>query len=122
MKCPSADQIRLCNFFLSSRDLKESDADGFVQRAITAVNVYNNIVKYVDDANITSLTTLNKSGRAEEVSLTTFKGIAVLTNHNQFRVFCFRLSLRSILSLGNWSLRVIMFLKSPFHYTQNKMV
>ncbi|CAF93655.1 unnamed protein product, partial [Tetraodon nigroviridis] len=47
-------------------DLKESDADGFVQRAISAANVYNNIVKYTDDANITSLTTLNKSERAEE--------------------------------------------------------
>lgn len=73
MKCTPADQIRLCYFFLSSRDLKESDADGFVQRAISAANVYNNIVKYIDDANLTSLTTLNKSGKAEEVSLTTFK-------------------------------------------------
>uniref|UniRef100_A0A673AYR4 Laminin, alpha 4 n=1 Tax=Sphaeramia orbicularis TaxID=375764 RepID=A0A673AYR4_9TELE len=44
-----------------------SDANGFVQRAISAANVYNNIVKYIDDANITSLTTLNLSQKAEEV-------------------------------------------------------
>uniref|UniRef100_A0AAQ5X0S9 Laminin subunit alpha 4 n=1 Tax=Amphiprion ocellaris TaxID=80972 RepID=A0AAQ5X0S9_AMPOC len=47
-------------------DLKESDANGFVQRAISAANVYNNIVKYIDDGNITSLTTLNLSQRAED--------------------------------------------------------
>lgn len=57
----------------SSRDLKESDANGFVLRAISAGNVYNNIVKYIDDANITSVTTFTKSNRAEEVSLTTLK-------------------------------------------------
>ncbi|KAM6915336.1 laminin subunit alpha-4 [Xenentodon cancila] len=47
-------------------DLKKSDANGFVQRAISAANVYNNIVKYITDANITSLTTLNLSQRAED--------------------------------------------------------
>ncbi|XP_028253494.1 laminin subunit alpha-4 [Parambassis ranga] len=47
-------------------DLKEGDANGFVQRAISAANVYNNIVKYIDDANITSLTTFNSSQRAED--------------------------------------------------------
>ncbi|CAK6968191.1 laminin subunit alpha-4 [Scomber scombrus] len=47
-------------------DLKKSDANGFVQKAISAANVYNNIVKYIDDANITSLTTLNLSQRAED--------------------------------------------------------
>ncbi|XP_034017555.1 laminin subunit alpha-4 [Thalassophryne amazonica] len=47
-------------------DLRQSDANGFVQRAISAANVYNNIVKYIDDANITSLTTLNQSQRAED--------------------------------------------------------
>ncbi|KAM7367556.1 hypothetical protein PAMP_013845 [Pampus punctatissimus] len=47
-------------------DLRESDANGFVQKAISAANVYNNIVKYIDDANITSLTTLNLSQRAED--------------------------------------------------------
>lgn len=47
-------------------DLKESDANGFVQKAISAANVYNNIVKYIHDANITSLTTFNLSQRAED--------------------------------------------------------
>ncbi|XP_034383476.1 laminin subunit alpha-4 [Cyclopterus lumpus] len=47
-------------------DLRESDANGFVQKAISAANVYNNIVKYIDDANITSLTTHNLSQRAED--------------------------------------------------------
>uniref|UniRef100_A0A3P9L0B7 Laminin subunit alpha 4 n=1 Tax=Oryzias latipes TaxID=8090 RepID=A0A3P9L0B7_ORYLA len=47
-------------------DLKESDANGFVQKAISAVNVYNNIVKYIEDANITSRTTLNLAQRAED--------------------------------------------------------
>lgn len=51
------------------RDLRESDANGFVQKAISAANVYNNIVKYVDDANITSLTTLNLSKSSEEVTV-----------------------------------------------------
>uniref|UniRef100_A0A667Z543 Laminin, alpha 4 n=1 Tax=Myripristis murdjan TaxID=586833 RepID=A0A667Z543_9TELE len=53
--------------FLFSRDLRKSDANGFVQRAISAANVYNNIVKYLDDANVTSLTTLNLSLRADDV-------------------------------------------------------
>lgn len=57
----------------ASRDLRESDANGFVQRAISAANVYNNIVKYIDDANITSLTTLNLSQRAEDVCYITEK-------------------------------------------------
>ncbi|XP_024147137.1 laminin subunit alpha-4 [Oryzias melastigma] len=47
-------------------DLRESDANGFVQRAISAVNVYNNIVKYIEDANVTSRTTLNLAQRAED--------------------------------------------------------
>nr|XP_019947151.1 PREDICTED: laminin subunit alpha-4 [Paralichthys olivaceus] len=50
-------------------DLRASDANGFVQRAISAANVYNNIVKYIDDANITSLTTFNLSQRAEDVQV-----------------------------------------------------
>uniref|UniRef100_A0A3Q1FGE6 Laminin subunit alpha 4 n=2 Tax=Acanthochromis polyacanthus TaxID=80966 RepID=A0A3Q1FGE6_9TELE len=58
-------------------DLKESDANGFVQRAISAANVYNNIVKYIDDGNITSLTTLNLSQRAEDA----ITGINVQLNY-----------------------------------------
>uniref|UniRef100_A0A3Q2YDE3 Laminin subunit alpha 4 n=1 Tax=Hippocampus comes TaxID=109280 RepID=A0A3Q2YDE3_HIPCM len=42
-------------------DLRESDTNGFVQKAISAANVYTNIVKYINNANITSLTTLNLS-------------------------------------------------------------
>ncbi|CAL8312550.1 unnamed protein product [Lota lota] len=45
-------------------DLKRSDANGFVQRAVSAANVYNNIVKYIDDANDTAVTTQNLSERA----------------------------------------------------------
>uniref|UniRef100_A0A8C5I5I7 Laminin subunit alpha 4 n=1 Tax=Gouania willdenowi TaxID=441366 RepID=A0A8C5I5I7_GOUWI len=60
-------------------DLREADANGFVQRAISAANVYNNIIKYINDANITSLTTFNLSQRAEDVRLihlsSTFKAL-----------------------------------------------
>uniref|UniRef100_A0A1A8V2I3 Laminin, alpha 4 n=1 Tax=Nothobranchius furzeri TaxID=105023 RepID=A0A1A8V2I3_NOTFU len=48
------------------KDLRDSDANGFVQRAISAANVYNNIVKYIENANITSLTTFNLSRSAED--------------------------------------------------------
>ena len=93
-----------CNIHhsFSSRDLRESDANGFVQRAISAANVYNNIVKYIDDANITSLTTLNLSQRAEDVckiseihSMHTlyYRSIALLC------ALCFRPSLESMYSL-----------------------
>ncbi|NP_001034154.1 laminin subunit alpha-4 precursor [Danio rerio] len=44
-------------------NLKGSDANGHVQKALNAFNVYDNIVKSVDDANITSLTALNISSR-----------------------------------------------------------
>ncbi|XP_072296549.1 laminin subunit alpha-4 [Eucyclogobius newberryi] len=47
-------------------DLRESDTNGFVQRAISAANVYNNIIKYIHDANITSRTTFNLSQKAEQ--------------------------------------------------------
>ncbi|KAM9778530.1 laminin subunit alpha-4 [Syngnathus typhle] len=47
-------------------DLRDSDTNGFVQKAITAANVYINIAKYINDANITSLTTLNISQTANE--------------------------------------------------------
>ncbi|XP_066532892.1 laminin subunit alpha-4 isoform X2 [Hoplias malabaricus] len=49
-----------------AHNLKGSDANGFVQKALTASNVYDNIVKYIDDANITSLTTLSLSLRAQD--------------------------------------------------------
>ncbi|KAM8825897.1 laminin subunit alpha-4 isoform 1-T1 [Synchiropus picturatus] len=46
--------------------LRESDANGFVQKAISAANVYSNILKYINDANITSLTTLHSALRTED--------------------------------------------------------
>ncbi|KAI7799330.1 Laminin [Triplophysa rosa] len=47
-------------------NLKGSDANGHVQKALSALKVYDNIVKYIDDANITALTTLNISSRTHE--------------------------------------------------------
>ncbi|XP_061560136.1 laminin subunit alpha-4 [Phycodurus eques] len=47
-------------------DLRESDTNGFVQKAISAANVYTNIVKYINDANITSLTNVNLSHTADD--------------------------------------------------------
>lgn len=94
---------------VSSRDLKASDANGFVQKAISAANVYNNIMKYVNDANITSVTTLNLSQRAEDVCYT-----IVLHSMNQLSfnrdpelgfticAVCFRPSLGSTHSSNTW--------------------
>ncbi|KAG1933974.1 laminin subunit alpha-5 [Pimephales promelas] len=42
-------------------NLKGSDANGRVQKALNALNVYDNIVKNIDNANITGLTALNIS-------------------------------------------------------------
>ncbi|XP_065119786.1 laminin subunit alpha-4 isoform X1 [Paramisgurnus dabryanus] len=47
-------------------NLKGSDANGHVQKALSAFNVYDNIVKHIDDANITSLTSLNISSRTHD--------------------------------------------------------
>ncbi|XP_041831758.1 laminin subunit alpha-4 isoform X2 [Melanotaenia boesemani] len=68
-------------------DLKESDANGFVQRAISAANVYNNIIKYIHDANITSLTTFNSSQRAEDAiaGINTQLGYLVTQSSNVFK-------------------------------------
>uniref|UniRef100_A0A669EZ83 Laminin subunit alpha 4 n=1 Tax=Oreochromis niloticus TaxID=8128 RepID=A0A669EZ83_ORENI len=80
-------------------DLRKSDANGFVQRAITAANVYNNIVKYVDDANITSLTTFNLSERAEDVcQIMQFCGIHLLhsTFYQSLLFFFIHLSFRPL--------------------------
>lgn len=85
------------NHTVSPRDLRKSDANGFVQRAITAANVYNNIVKYVDDANITSLTTFNLSERAEDVcQIMQFLGIHLLhsTFYQSLLFFFIHLSFR----------------------------
>ncbi|KAG9347438.1 hypothetical protein JZ751_005005 [Albula glossodonta] len=48
------------------KDLKNNDANGFVQKAIDASNVYDNIINYIDEANITGLTTFNLSNRADD--------------------------------------------------------
>ncbi|XP_040920787.1 laminin subunit alpha-4 isoform X2 [Toxotes jaculatrix] len=68
-------------------DLRASDANGFVQRAISAANVYSNIVKYIDDANITSLTTFNLSQRAEDAvtGINTQLGYLVTQSGNVFK-------------------------------------
>ncbi|XP_051732085.1 laminin subunit alpha-4 [Ctenopharyngodon idella] len=47
-------------------NLKGSDANGHVQKALNALNVYDNIVKNIDDANITGLTTLNISSSTHD--------------------------------------------------------
>uniref|UniRef100_A0A9J8AU69 Laminin subunit alpha 4 n=1 Tax=Cyprinus carpio carpio TaxID=630221 RepID=A0A9J8AU69_CYPCA len=49
-------------------NLKGSDANGHVQKALNALNVYDNIVKNTDDANITALTTLNISSSTHDVT------------------------------------------------------
>lgn len=56
---------------ISFSNLKGSDANGHVQKALSALNVYDNIVKYIDDANITALTTLNISSRTHDVRIDT---------------------------------------------------
>uniref|UniRef100_A0A8C1DQC6 Laminin, alpha 4 n=1 Tax=Cyprinus carpio carpio TaxID=630221 RepID=A0A8C1DQC6_CYPCA len=48
-------------------NLKGSDANGHVQKALNALNVYDNIVKNIDDANITALTALNISSSTHDV-------------------------------------------------------
>uniref|UniRef100_A0A8C1U5B6 Laminin, alpha 4 n=1 Tax=Cyprinus carpio TaxID=7962 RepID=A0A8C1U5B6_CYPCA len=53
-------------------NLKGSDANGHVQKALNALNVYDNIVKNIDDANITALTTLNISSSTHDVSISIF--------------------------------------------------
>ncbi|XP_064196061.1 laminin subunit alpha-4 [Anguilla rostrata] len=47
-------------------NLKHNDANGFVQKAIDASNVYDNIIKYIDEANTTALTTLDLSSKADD--------------------------------------------------------
>uniref|UniRef100_A0A8D3C4L2 Laminin subunit alpha-4 n=1 Tax=Scophthalmus maximus TaxID=52904 RepID=A0A8D3C4L2_SCOMX len=81
------DRLKYYNYTAHRLDLRASDANGFVQRAISAVNVYNNIVKYIEDANITSLTTLNLSQRAEDaiIGINTQLGNLVTQSDNVFK-------------------------------------
>lgn len=55
--------------FILFSNLKGSDANGHVQKALNALNVYDNIVKNIDDANITALTALNISSSTHDVSI-----------------------------------------------------
>ncbi|XP_051952446.1 laminin subunit alpha-4 isoform X1 [Xyrauchen texanus] len=48
--------------------LKRSDINGHVQKALNALKVYDNIVKYIDDADITGLTTLNISSKTHDAT------------------------------------------------------
>uniref|UniRef100_A0A8C7UKV0 Laminin, alpha 4 n=1 Tax=Oncorhynchus mykiss TaxID=8022 RepID=A0A8C7UKV0_ONCMY len=56
----SLDQnIDFVGCFFSPSNLKRSDANGFVQKVLVTANVYNNIVQYIEEANITGLTTMD---------------------------------------------------------------
>ncbi|KAL4649067.1 laminin subunit alpha-4 [Arapaima gigas] len=59
------------------RDLKSSDTNGFVQKAIDASNVYENIAKFIKEANTTGLTTLHLADRAEDA----ISGISTQLSH-----------------------------------------
>ncbi|XP_062857822.1 laminin subunit alpha-4 isoform X2 [Trichomycterus rosablanca] len=48
------------------QNLKGGDVNGFVHKALEASNVYNNIVKYVDEADNTSSLMLNVSTRTQD--------------------------------------------------------
>uniref|UniRef100_A0A8C1UA34 Laminin, alpha 4 n=1 Tax=Cyprinus carpio TaxID=7962 RepID=A0A8C1UA34_CYPCA len=54
-----------------------SDANGHVQKALNALNVYDNIVKNIDDANITALTTLNISSSTHDTCFKCYLGVAI---------------------------------------------
>uniref|UniRef100_A0A672QHZ7 Laminin, alpha 4 n=1 Tax=Sinocyclocheilus grahami TaxID=75366 RepID=A0A672QHZ7_SINGR len=54
--------------FLLFSNLKGSDANGHVQKALNALTVYDNIVKNIDDANITALTALNISSSTHDAT------------------------------------------------------
>lgn len=75
-------------------NLRESDGNGFVQRAISAANVYNNIIKYIHDANITSRTTFNLSQKAEEAIIGIDSQLSVLVTQSD-NVFKESVSLHS---------------------------
>uniref|UniRef100_A0A8C4RYC5 Laminin subunit alpha 4 n=1 Tax=Erpetoichthys calabaricus TaxID=27687 RepID=A0A8C4RYC5_ERPCA len=62
---------RMTSLLQKLKESKNIDANGFVQKAIDASNVYENIVKYVEEANETVATTINSLNRAEDVSKTT---------------------------------------------------
>uniref|UniRef100_A0A8C7WHN9 Laminin subunit alpha 4 n=1 Tax=Oncorhynchus mykiss TaxID=8022 RepID=A0A8C7WHN9_ONCMY len=55
----TAQHIDFVGCFFSPSNLKRSDANGFVQKVLVTANVYNNIVQYIEEANITGLTTMD---------------------------------------------------------------
>uniref|UniRef100_A0AAY4BPY9 Laminin, alpha 4 n=1 Tax=Denticeps clupeoides TaxID=299321 RepID=A0AAY4BPY9_9TELE len=55
---------RIC--FFPRRTLLGGNVNGFVQKAIDASNVYDNIVKFLHEANITGETTLDLANRADD--------------------------------------------------------
>lgn len=67
--CISTQMTIAMVLFLLFSNLKGSDANGHVQKALNAFNVYDNIVKNIDDANITALTALNISSSTNDVSI-----------------------------------------------------
>ncbi|XP_053332378.1 laminin subunit alpha-4 isoform X1 [Clarias gariepinus] len=48
------------------QNLKRSDTHGFVQKALEASNVYDNIVKYINEADVIGGSALNMSNRTED--------------------------------------------------------
>uniref|UniRef100_A0A8C7D9E1 Laminin subunit alpha-4 n=1 Tax=Oncorhynchus kisutch TaxID=8019 RepID=A0A8C7D9E1_ONCKI len=68
-------------------NLKRSDANGFVQKALVTANVYNNIVQYIEEANITGLTTMDLATRAEDASdgINTQLGFLKTQSENVFK-------------------------------------
>ncbi|XP_013999730.2 laminin subunit alpha-4 isoform X1 [Salmo salar] len=68
-------------------NLKRSDANGFVQKALDTANVYNNIVQYIEEANITGLTTMDLATRAEDArdGINTQLGFLKTQSENVFK-------------------------------------
>lgn len=62
--------IRFVFFFYSlfNRNLHGVDANGLVQRAINASNVYENIAGYIEEANKAALLALNTTNQVNDVS------------------------------------------------------
>uniref|UniRef100_A0A8C7WEV2 Laminin, alpha 4 n=1 Tax=Oncorhynchus mykiss TaxID=8022 RepID=A0A8C7WEV2_ONCMY len=66
-------------------NLKRSDANGFVQKVLVTANVYNNIVQYIEEANITGLTTMDLATRAEDVGCLKSLGFLKTQSENVFK-------------------------------------
>uniref|UniRef100_A0A4W3HSL5 Laminin subunit alpha 4 n=1 Tax=Callorhinchus milii TaxID=7868 RepID=A0A4W3HSL5_CALMI len=56
-------------FILQNSILKSIDTNGFIQKALTAANVYNTIVEYIAEAENNATTILNAAQRAGDVSI-----------------------------------------------------